>query len=92
MYMIGPKYIADIGIHWLRRTVWLFLVLMSFAFVVYQIQDRIRTYLSYPSNTQVSITYPKRLSFPQVTICNLNANSMYIGKCDPNLPFSWKMV
>ena len=70
MYMIGPKYIGDATVYWLRRIIWSVLVLASIALVLYQIQDRVTTYLSYPSTMLLTIKYPRRMLFPQVTICN----------------------
>ena len=71
MYMIGPKYIGDATVYWLRRIIWSVLVLASIALVVYQIQDRVTTYLGYPSTMLLTINYPRRMLFPQVTICNM---------------------
>ena len=75
MYMIGPKYVADVSVHWLRRIVWSILVLASVVIVIIQIQNRIQTYLSYPSTTTSSVVHARRVNFPQVTICNLNMYS-----------------
>ena len=55
-----------------RRLIWLSLVLTSFAFMVWQIGTLVAEYTSYDVQTDIFTVYPSSLSFPEVTVCNMN--------------------
>lgn len=56
----------------IRRLFWLVIVLTAAGGCLYNISDRIRYLISSPTSTTVSITRQSELTFPAVTVCNLN--------------------
>ena len=55
-----------------RRLFWLVIVLAAAGGCLYNISDRIRFLISSPTSTTISVTRNTSLSFPAVTVCNLN--------------------
>ncbi|XP_028411227.1 acid-sensing ion channel 4-A-like isoform X2 [Dendronephthya gigantea] len=58
------------GIFW--KIFWALVCLGSFGMFVYQVHGLFEQWLSRPIATNVRITFEKEVSFPAVTICNLN--------------------
>lgn len=58
-----------------KRLIWLILVLFGAGFMIYQINDRLVTYLLWPTTVDLRIQYNATLRFPSVTICNENRMS-----------------
>ena len=56
----------------IRRIFWLIIVLTAAGGCLYNISDRIQFLISRPTSTTVSITRSTTLTFPAVTVCNLN--------------------
>ena len=57
---------------WLRRCIWLLIILFSFGLLTYFIQDRVQKFMRYETTTNVVLKYEANLSFPAVTFCNFN--------------------
>lgn len=55
-----------------KRLLWLTLVLFGAGFMIYQINDRVVTYLTWPTTVDLRIKYNTTLRFPSVTVCNEN--------------------
>ena len=56
----------------IRRLFWLIIVLTAAGGCLYNISDRIQFLISYPTSTTISVTRKPTLTFPAVTLCNLN--------------------
>ena len=61
-----------IGKSIIRRLFWLIVVLTAASGCLYNIGDRIRFLISDPTSTTISISRRPTLTFPAVTVCNLN--------------------
>ena len=57
----------------IRRLFWLIIVLTAAGGCLYNISDRIRFLISEPTSTTISVTRKNTLTFPAVTVCNLNS-------------------
>ena len=57
----------------IRRLFWLIIVLTAAGVCLYNISDRIQFLVSSPTSTTVSVTRRTTLTFPAVTVCNLNS-------------------
>jgi len=82
--VVGLRYAASPTASQFRRSVWVFLLLVGATFTTFQIQNRIRCYLSRPVNVNMRIEHAEQMMFPTVTICNENritrAAAEYVGK------------
>ena len=56
----------------IRRLFWLVIVLAAAGGCLYNISDRISFLVSTPTSTTISISRRSKLTFPAVTVCNLN--------------------
>lgn len=56
-----------------RRALWGLLVVLSTAFVIYQIVTLIQKYMAFAVDTELKVSYNRDMPFPAVTLCNLNA-------------------
>lgn len=67
-----------------RQAIWVFLLMFGAGFMVYQIQDRICYYLTWPTAVEYRLRSSKVLRFPTVTICSetimSKKNSDSLGK------------
>jgi len=83
--VVGLSYVSNTSASAYRRSFWLLLILAGAAFTTYQIQNRIRYYLSHPVKVIIQEEYEEEMTFPTVTICNENQISLSkatsIGKC-----------
>ena len=70
--VVGLRYAANVSASPFRRSVWVLLLLAGAAFTVFQIQNRIRYYSSFPVDNNIRVEHKKELRFPTVTICNEN--------------------
>jgi len=70
--VVGLRYVATPSASPFRRSVWVLLLLAGAAFTAFQIQNRIRYYLSRPVSVNIRIQHAKEVRFPTVTICNEN--------------------
>lgn len=68
----GLKQIFEKDSGIFRRVIWLTIVFCGISMSVYQIQDRIRYYISEPLSTDVGMVCPSSVRFPVVTVCNYN--------------------
>jgi len=66
------RYVWDSNRKVVSRFIWLVFVLGGITLALYQIQERIVYYFTYPTSTSVDVVYVKHLRFPQVTICSEN--------------------
>ena len=55
-----------------RRLIWLFTTCLAFAYCTHKVYESTVKYLSYPVTTSIRRQYVSNLTFPAVTICNLN--------------------
>lgn len=93
--VVGAKNLVDDSTHWTRKFVWSALLMASFCLAIYQVQQRIAFYRSYPVQTQINIVHAKQLPFPQVTICNENTvrktPAKYYGQSTSDTSHSYAM-
>ena len=54
------------------RFVWLFAILLAFAWMIWNIHGRVTYFLSRPSAISTERRFSDKLVFPKVTICNQN--------------------
>ena len=57
----------------IRRVFWLIIILAATGGCLYNVSNRIQFLISHPTSTTVSITRSTTLTFPAVTVCNLNS-------------------
>ena len=74
--VVGLRYAVNPSHSPLRRSVWVLLLLSGAAFTVYQIQERVRHYLSFPVNVNFWEEHMEEMRFPTVTVCNENRASL----------------
>lgn len=70
--IVGLRYAFIPNSSRVKRLLWLCLVMFGGGFMIYQIHDRVITYLSWPTTVDLRIKYNATLRFPSVTICNEN--------------------
>ena len=70
--VVGLRYVVNPLASPFRRSVWVVLLLVGAGFTTFQIQDRIRYYLSRPVNVNLRVEHAEEIRFPTVTICNEN--------------------
>lgn len=70
--VIGVRYLFDRTKSSVRKAIWIILILFGFGLAAFQIQDRIKHYLKYPTSTDIKVVRENSLRFPKVTICNEN--------------------
>ncbi|CAG0887011.1 unnamed protein product [Darwinula stevensoni] len=63
---------ASRATHPFRKFIWWVITVVAAVATIHGILDVIRMYLQYSVSTTVSVTQPKTLTFPAVTICNLS--------------------
>ncbi len=68
----GTKIILDKETSFVRRILWLILVLMMFGVMIWQIIKRLDDYFSYPLAVNMEIVFEKHVRFPVLVICNAN--------------------
>ncbi|XP_041357768.1 acid-sensing ion channel 2-like [Gigantopelta aegis] len=68
----GFKYVLGSEISRLRRFVWLSIILLAFAWMIWNIQGRVSYFLSRPSAITTEMKFKNNMMFPKVTICNQN--------------------
>ncbi|XP_041357766.1 acid-sensing ion channel 2-like [Gigantopelta aegis] len=66
------KYVLGQGVSRLRRFVWLLVILLASAWMIWNIQGRVNYFLSRPSAITTEMKFKDKLMFPKVTICNQN--------------------
>ncbi|CAH1801999.1 unnamed protein product [Owenia fusiformis] len=69
----GVRQIGENTPFFIRRVVWLCLVVTGFALFTNQLITSFLYYFSYPMSVTVKINYNTTVTFPAVTICNQNA-------------------
>lgn len=67
--LIGLRHATDQRNSKFRRIVWWSFVVLGVGFAIYQIQEQIEEYLTYPYNMEYRPFIEKTIQFPQVTIC-----------------------
>jgi len=82
--VVGLRYVANPSASVFRRSVWVLLLLAGAAFTTFQIQNRIRYFLSRPVSVNLRIQHVEEMRFPTVTVCNENriiySAAAYYGK------------
>ncbi|CAD5114458.1 DgyrCDS3587 [Dimorphilus gyrociliatus] len=68
----GIRYVIKPGVHISRRIFWFILIILSFGFLLFQIQSRFAYYKSRPTRVDISFIRNETLRFPTITICNSN--------------------
>ena len=69
----GAKFLFCEG--FIRRLVWLGMIVVCFGFCIYQVYVCLKEYSLYPFNTKMTTNFNRdgnQLPFPAVTLCNLN--------------------
>uniref|UniRef100_A0A8C4NJT9 Acid sensing ion channel subunit 1 n=1 Tax=Eptatretus burgeri TaxID=7764 RepID=A0A8C4NJT9_EPTBU len=69
----GINHIFVYGCFSLRRALWLLAFLISLALLLFISTDRVQHYFDFPHITALEEVYVPFITFPVVTICNLNA-------------------
>ncbi|CAH1802000.1 unnamed protein product [Owenia fusiformis] len=69
----GVRQIGENTPFFLRRVIWLCLVVTGFALFTHQLITSFLYYFSYPMSVTMKINYNTTLTFPAVTVCNQNA-------------------
>jgi len=67
--VVGMAYALDSHSSRARRLIWATWVVFGIGLAVFQIQDRILTYIKYPYNSKFEMISVDSLLFPQITIC-----------------------
>ena len=70
--VVGLRYVASPLASPFRRSVWALLLLFGAGFTAFQIQDRVRYFLTRPVSINLRIQHAEEIRFPTVTICNEN--------------------
>ena len=70
--IVGLRYAANPSASPFRRSIWVLLLVAGAAFTTFQIQNRIRYFLSRPVNVNLRIEHAEEIRFPTVTVCNEN--------------------
>jgi len=70
--VVGLRYVVNPTASPFRRSVWVLLLLAGAAFTTFQIQDRIRYFLSRPVSVSLRMEHADEIRFPTVTLCNEN--------------------
>jgi len=70
--VVGLRYVVNPTASPFRRSVWVLLLLAGAAFTTFQIQDRIRYFLTRPVSVSLRMEHADEIRFPTVTICNEN--------------------
>ena len=70
--IVGIRYAVIPTASVARKVFWTLLVLFGIGFVMYQVQNRISYYISWPTTVNLEVKYNNTLRFPTVTICNEN--------------------
>lgn len=70
--IIGLNKILDYKSTGIRQVLWSSLMIISFGFFCFQVQDRISYYYTFETITRLRFLPIKELRFPTVTICNEN--------------------
>lgn len=70
--IIGIKYVFNSGLSTLRRIIWLSLILFGFGFMFFQLQERIRYFMTFDTTTRTRMIHKEKIRYPTVTICNEN--------------------
>ena len=82
--VVGLRYVVNPSASVFRRSVWVLLLLAGAAFTTFQIQNRIRYFLSRPVSVNLRIQHVEEMRFPTVTVCNENriiySAAAYYGK------------
>ncbi|XP_022108989.1 acid-sensing ion channel 4-like isoform X2 [Acanthaster planci] len=68
----GLRYVMNNSYSRSRRLLWLILVLGMTTFLVYNIFKAILVLLRHPETSAISLNYVPRITFPAVTVCNIN--------------------
>ncbi|ESN94081.1 hypothetical protein HELRODRAFT_180249 [Helobdella robusta] len=69
--IIGVKQCGDSNRSILNRVMWFIFILFGITLAMYQVNDRLMYYLTYPTSTEYDIV-PFDNILPQVTVCNNN--------------------
>jgi hypothetical protein len=70
--VIGLRFVVHTSSPLWIRFAWGALLLASTAFTVYQVQDRVSYFFSWPTNVGIRVERVNSMRFPTVTICNEN--------------------
>ncbi|KAL5007618.1 hypothetical protein ScPMuIL_016424, partial [Solemya velum] len=57
---------------WYRKLIWLLLVLTVVCYLIVQLNELYQVFMRSPIKTSVSMEYQPAMSFPAVTLCNVN--------------------
>lgn len=74
--ILGVKYIFDGAHSYMRRILWLCLVLTGFGFLLFHIHDRFTYFMKSPVSIKTEMAPEAELEFPKITICNNNHLSL----------------
>ncbi|XP_072040066.1 acid-sensing ion channel 1C-like isoform X2 [Amphiura filiformis] len=68
----GMRFFSNTKNHWLRRCIWMILVLGTISSLFFIVGFNCVRFFGYPISSIVTLKYVKNLTFPAVTICNYN--------------------
>jgi hypothetical protein len=69
----------------IRRLVWAVIVVAATGALLYNIVTIVMLYLAYPVVTTLTLTHTPSITFPAVTICNLNQMRSSVAAASPKL-------
>ncbi|XP_033112434.1 acid-sensing ion channel 4-A-like [Anneissia japonica] len=55
-----------------RRIAWIIILVLAFCCLSYQINLSVLKFFEYPTNTKLNYVTKREISFPKVTVCNIN--------------------
>ncbi|XP_033112433.1 acid-sensing ion channel 2-like [Anneissia japonica] len=67
----GLKHIKG-GNNWSRRISWIIILVLALTGLTYQINRSVSRYFEYPTNTNLNYVTKSAITFPKVTVCNIN--------------------
>ncbi|XP_022101347.1 acid-sensing ion channel 1C-like [Acanthaster planci] len=68
----GLRYVTNSTYHTFRRFVWLLVVTGMTALLIFDIIRAIMLMFEYPEMSSISVQYPPNITFPALTLCNIN--------------------
>ncbi len=72
----GTKIMLDQKASVIRRIFWVLLVLSMFGVLIYQVTDRVKTFLSNPMAVNIKMYPENSVRFPVILICNMNPSTI----------------
>ncbi|XP_038065978.1 acid-sensing ion channel 4-A-like isoform X3 [Patiria miniata] len=68
----GLRYVTNNTYHGVRRLIWLAVVLVMTSWLIFNVFRAFLLMYQYPETSSISVNYVPSITFPAVTICNIN--------------------